>query len=51
VSSDLGDELKLSDQNNVRQMRKAKSLLKDNQSEPLLSQAFEVIFKEIERYV
>ena len=32
-------------------MRKAKSLLKENQSEPLLSQAFEVIFKEVERYV
>merc|ERR1711907_148005 len=45
-------KLKPSDRaGNAPQLMKAKSVLDENDSETLLGQAFEVIFKEFERYI
>lgn len=53
VEGDFGGDLKLkksSDTGKAPSLQKAKSVVDEHVSEALLSQAFEVIFKELERY-
>jgi len=53
VEPDFGDSMKLKaarGAGQAPQLQKAKSVIDENVSEQLLGQAFEVIFKEIEKY-
>jgi len=53
VEPDFGDDLKLKASGGTAapQLQKAKSVIDENASETLLGQAFEVVFREIERYL
>ena len=54
VEPDFGEAMKLKpsdSSSNVPQLQKAKSVIDENVSETLLGQAFEVIFREFERYI
>jgi hypothetical protein len=53
VEPDFCDDLKLKSSGGTAapQLQKAKSVIDENASETLLGQAFEVVFREIERYL
>lgn len=52
VDNDLGDKVNVKSKGtSVPQIERAKSVIDTNASENLLGQAFEVIFKELDRYI